>query len=1105
MAEEQMFAGGGLASPRLSALQQAIVDHLERRVSPGSAAFFRNAAYLLADADAHPAVTHLVCHLLREVESAVRAVLEPADVPRGGTSGRHEAGIRGVLGVLGVSEHDPVAQFWLDMASDGPPLGLAGRAHRPALAAARPADDEFYDFVNSVEVLLERVLYRMETTYVEALGRLDVLLAVDQPTAAHADQFKNKTPNVGLTYDYFFNRASSRWLRLLRERGFFDVPPTVQIDEGGTVPAPWSASAYLARVASEVPGLAVDVAEALPQTDNPWVNHDVLRTALAVPAIHAKPLVPRILGVLSRRSGVLIPGDVARLFSRLATGGESDIAFKLGQALLDGLLGSEGRTRGLDTYTFAEILKTEFPVLVGVDGLRALASISDLLAKSIAENMSVSVEEAVGADGSHVWRENVAGDSIVGEFDSKSALAQAVWSTADRLIAEGRVSVQQVSDVLSKHGWLIFDRIILTLLTRYGRDVPELVAARLSDRAIVESHYAERELVDLIEAQAPTLDEGAVHALLGLIREGPDTTGLKTAYQAGTDGQAPTDAAVAEYVGRWQLRRLEAAAPILTAEAQALRDRLLLEYGAEPASTSTSGSASRLDGFYQVQSPINASDLAAKTAQDLVVALNAWQPSPNDFLGPTRGTLASAVATAIEQDATNRSAQADKFIGLDPIYASAVVNGLHFAANRGTPLDWTPVVNFCAWIGRQADEELRTPTGSSQRAWRDARAHSMNLLVIGLRGRPSAIQPVCAPILRSTIVAACTDPDPSVGDETRACEGGDTLSGLSLNRVRPLAIEAAILLGHWLRTNDETANLSDLLGIMELELAASTDDARRSVRYVIGQRFLLLFLLDQPWAIANAPRIFPTSTAEQPLWQAAWTGYVTYAARSTEVCRVLHDQYVHATTRLKPDRDEHRSDGLAFWLGIHLLGQYVVGELELDGVDGLLKRYYADAPSAARTQLASTIGRDLANITDKDVLARLATIWDARNSAASASGNAAELAAFGTWFASGRFDDQWVLSKLARAIAPEHRLEDEERVLPRLAALAPSHVSDCVTILEKWVRTEPTPWTLSKTEQDMRRIVSAGFASGNAGTVQAAKTIINLLLTQQCDLRDLLD
>ena len=74
MAEEQMFAGGGLASPRLSALQQAIVDHLERRVSPGSAAFFRNAAYLLADADAHPAVTHLVCHLLREVESAVRAV-----------------------------------------------------------------------------------------------------------------------------------------------------------------------------------------------------------------------------------------------------------------------------------------------------------------------------------------------------------------------------------------------------------------------------------------------------------------------------------------------------------------------------------------------------------------------------------------------------------------------------------------------------------------------------------------------------------------------------------------------------------------------------------------------------------------------------------------------------------------------------------------------------------------------------------------------------------------------------------------------------------------------------------------------------------------------
>lgn len=1101
----QVFAGGESAGSRLSVRQQAIVDHLERRVSPGSAAFFRNAAFLLADADAHPAVTHLVCHLLREVESAVRAVLEPASVPRGGTAGRHEAGIRGALGVLGVSEHDPVAQFWLDLASDGPPLGLAGRAHRPALASARPADDEFYEFVNNVEVLFERVLDRMETTSVEALGRLDVLLAVDQPTAAHADQLKNKTPNIGLTYDYFFNRASSHWLPLLRERGFFDTPPEVQIDEGGTGPAPWSASAYLARVAPECPDLAVEVATALPQTDNPWVNHDVVKTALAVRAIHAKRLVPRIIGALSSRSGVLIPRDVARLFSPLATGGEKDAAFDLGRALLKGLLRGEGRARTLDTYTFAEILKAEFSALVGLDGLQALTLISDLLARSIAEALNVTVEEAVGVDASHVWRKDVEGDSIVGEFDPKSALAQAVWSTADRLIAAGSITVQQVTGVLSRHGWLIFDRIILTLLARYGRDAPELVAARLSDRALVESTHVERELLDLIEAQAQALDEGTAHALLELIREGPDTSALRTAYQADVQAEGSAPAAVAGYVARWQLRRLEAAAPILTAEAQALHNRLLLEYGAEAASATTPRSGASRDGFYLIESPISASDLAAKSPQELVATLNAWQPSANDFLGPSHRTLATAVATAIEQDAMNRSAQADQFIGLDAIYAGAVINGLFSAANRGMPLEWTPLVNFCAWIGRQADEELRTPTGNSRRAWRDARTRSMSLLIIGLRGRPSAIQPVCVPLLWSSITTACNDPDPSVEDEDRAFEGGDTLSGLSLNRVRPLAIDAAILLGHWLRSYDETADLGNLLAVMESELAASADVARRSVRYVIGQSFPLLFMLDRAWATANVPRIFPATADEQPLWQAAWTGYVTYAAHSTEVSRALRDQYAYATTRLEPDEEEDHADALASRLGIHLVRQYVFGELELDGTDGLLKRYYANASPAARAQLTSSIGRDLENITDEDVLDRLAALWDARKSAPSASGSAAEFAAFGTWFASGRFDDQWALGNLARAITPQHRLEDEERVLPRLAGLAPSHDTACVTILEKWVRTEPTPWALSRTEQDMRHIVSAGLASSNAGTVESAKTIINLLLPQQCDLRDLLE
>jgi hypothetical protein len=66
----------------------------------------------------------------------VRAVLQPpldSQDAKGGD--KHKASIRAVLGELGVSADEPVAEFWLGLTGEGNPSGLAMRAHRPALDA----------------------------------------------------------------------------------------------------------------------------------------------------------------------------------------------------------------------------------------------------------------------------------------------------------------------------------------------------------------------------------------------------------------------------------------------------------------------------------------------------------------------------------------------------------------------------------------------------------------------------------------------------------------------------------------------------------------------------------------------------------------------------------------------------------------------------------------------------------------------------------------------------------------------------------------------------------------------------------------------------------
>ena len=184
---------------------------------------------------------HQVARNLREIESALRAVLgplaaQPEHPSKRGHSGDegHKAEIRDVLRGLGIAETDRVAEVWLKLPRANNEYGLHVRAHRDSLAPPQLVPDEFRTSWIEIEAILDVVLDKLESRYLEFHQTLDELLAKPSSTQADIDVLRNHVPNNLVTHGYFFQRRSELgWLEPLATAGFFKDPPKpIQEDRG---------------------------------------------------------------------------------------------------------------------------------------------------------------------------------------------------------------------------------------------------------------------------------------------------------------------------------------------------------------------------------------------------------------------------------------------------------------------------------------------------------------------------------------------------------------------------------------------------------------------------------------------------------------------------------------------------------------------------------------------------------------------------------------------------------------------------------------------------------------------------------------------------------
>jgi hypothetical protein len=187
-------------------------------------------------------------------------------------------------------------------------------------------------------------------------------------------------------------------------------------------------------------------------------------------------------------------------------------------------------------------------------------------------------------------------------------------------------------------------------------------------------------------------------------------------------------------------------------------------------------------------------------------------------------------------------------------------------------------------------------------------------------------------------------------------------------------------------------------------------------------------------------------------------------------------------------------------------------KLELDETDGLLAAFYDRAGVPLRTHALHFVGRSLWRTEDpvpQDVIDRLRALWEFRldvvRSPTAPSGDAAELAAFGLWFVSANFDDEWALQQLEEALKLARSIESDHLVVERLAQLAepmPARAVECLTLM---VESDKKDWLLPGWLEHARTILAAALESADqAAQARATELVHRLGARGYLQFRDLL-
>ncbi|MGD0881704.1 MAG: hypothetical protein ABSB09_09075 [Acidimicrobiales bacterium] len=1072
-----------------------ISQQLRKLVGPGPAAFYRDACDLMDSPSRWLSTSHLVGHLIREIESALRAVLSPiasngrpiSKTDKSDGNG-HQQNIQTILAALGISTDDPVSQKWLGQAGT-----YQQQAHRRSLAEPIPVTEGFVQFFDDFEGILDHILNRMEANFAAIFVTLDQLAVKSPATDADVKFLLNSVPQDFVALGRFFETISDpSWLPVLRNAGVFSTPPEPEPGDDNTVSfPPWPPMRYLVRLAPVAPDVVASTVEEIPATDNIMVNAAIIDVARALPTARVVELLPRVIATLDARYRMAFPLRIAALVGELIALGDLGSAMTLAHALLafepptkdDGVGGpSQGIARAMneprpriDEHTYEEILKRHMPPLAAGLGQPVIEMLAELLEEAIVASASEQMEET-GEDFSSTWRHAIMPEGPNHDLGLKSRLTTALRESIAARVSVVPEDLQPILVLLEARRWSIFRRLTFDLLARQPLQDHASVETRLTSREYFDDSQLRPEYNQLLTEHFGAVGKKAREAVLSMIGQGRNVDGYALRVGA-VQGREPTADEVQAYIEEWQLERLSPIADQLPEDWKARYEGLLAVYGPPPSNTAAPGG-----GFFADRSPATAEELAALSIDELIDYLTSFEPS-GDFFGPSKGGLATTLGELIAASPARYLAAGRRLGGLDVEYAHGFLNGVQRTVTGGGEVDWDQVLDLCEAVVAHP----RPIAGGEDidNGWGWARLDVMRLLSSGFTG-PAPLTDEHRERVFSVIATVASDPHPSPSDEERYGPPNMSPDDLALNSVRPRAVDLAVQYGVWIYRRHPDDTFSEVTALVDDHLDPVLEPSV-AVRSVLGSQFSNLIALDQDWAAGAADRIFLADEKYRNLWEAAWDAYLWRGLRNKSTWMALRAKYELAVSRMAPGSEDRRDQSRDHALANHLMNLYWAGELQL--TEGLIPEFFDTADEETRRHALESIGRGLAEDgppLDQPLADRLLALWESRVNAVSAH-SSGELSAFGWWFCSSRLSATRRISGLRDALALSGGAEPAHMVVEQLAVLSTDLPRDAVELLAGMVAHEEDGWRLSLWDDSASTVIRNALACPDPETLRFAR------------------
>ena len=807
-------------------------------------------------------------------------------------------------------------------------------------------DSDFVEFTLSLEAL-ERIVIDLLAP-ITAEDQQEILSILDQPDRSESDVSRLLTliNRRGANFSFFFEHVSdAAWIPILEKEGYYSHPPTSEpIDEDRSEFPIWIPVKYLSKVAKDAPSEVVRILSNLPPVENPWVYDGILNAALNLSGSQSSILLSK-MKEYARLDFHFLAHKFPELLNYWTVESQTSAALELAKALIGfqpDLKDKEKRARYTEdpaslfshlepvcrfrSWDYREIMTEGIQPLIEKEPLKTACILISAVTRMTYLGMHQDLIERDGdEDHSEVWYPRLRG-KYAGYGEPKELLIYTMTSACEQVYRQDPDSIEALDEKLRKQRWKLSRRLRQHLYAHFPTEqtkpwIQQLITSH-DDYGRTEYHYEFNLMVRrALECFGDELlSSNQLTPIFSKILEGPSKESFKEYY-----GDRFTDSCFAERQRRFHRMQLRPFASVLFGKYLEYFEELERNANEEISDEDYLPISETEAGFVLRRSPIISQELAAKSDQDILNYINAWQEerpfeteADGSFTEISIDGLAEAFQTAFEESILPNPDRIQFWVDNRdrierPLYVRTIVEGMAKQIEEGNFSRLDQCLGFCEWVLTHPDQEREHDFGRGEQSrsnpnWARARQ------AVGDLVRTCTKKEVDAPIstkgrLTKLLVLLCTQYDWQLDKEDPEYLGSNDYLTTAINNARSRALEYLVNFGLWLKRNDPDTDFGEVKTILE-ERFAREDDLPLTLpeRAILGANYARLIGLDETWALEHRSDFFPQKRPEG--WQVAFGSYLRRFGPNIRAFEELGKEYEFGVQHLaKITRDEKTRTG----------------------------------------------------------------------------------------------------------------------------------------------------------------------------------------------------